>query len=121
MVKSELSSFQRNTPAPFPPLAQLQAGRVAFAVTLPEMLGDAGAGRGVGVGVGIAVELGVGVGVGVAVELGVGVGAGVDGGVDRGVGIAVEGGTEVFAIVRDKRTPMVVSPTPFTPNRYYRG
>lgn len=30
-------------------------------------------------------------------------------------------GTEVFAIVRDKRTPMVVSPTPFTPNRYYRG
>ncbi len=30
-------------------------------------------------------------------------------------------GTEVFAIVRDKRTPMVVSATPFTPNRYYRG
>jgi aminomethyltransferase len=30
-------------------------------------------------------------------------------------------GTEVFAIVRDKRTPMVVSSTPFTPNRYYRG
>ncbi|KQY81032.1 glycine cleavage system aminomethyltransferase GcvT [Pelomonas sp. Root1444] len=30
-------------------------------------------------------------------------------------------GTEVFAIVRDKRTPMTVSPTPFTPNRYYRG
>jgi len=30
-------------------------------------------------------------------------------------------GTEVFAVVRDKRTPMTVSPTPFTPNRYYRG
>ncbi|HEY1128824.1 MAG TPA: glycine cleavage T C-terminal barrel domain-containing protein, partial [Roseateles sp.] len=30
-------------------------------------------------------------------------------------------GTEVFAVVRDKRTPMVVSATPFTPNRYYRG
>ncbi|MCH8855860.1 MAG: glycine cleavage system aminomethyltransferase GcvT [Proteobacteria bacterium] len=30
-------------------------------------------------------------------------------------------GTEVFALVRDKRTPMVVSATPFTPNRYYRG
>jgi len=30
-------------------------------------------------------------------------------------------GTEVFAVVRDKRTPMVVSSTPFTPNRYYRG
>ncbi|MDR7271957.1 aminomethyltransferase [Pelomonas saccharophila] len=30
-------------------------------------------------------------------------------------------GTEVFALVRDKRTPMVVSSTPFTPNRYYRG
>ncbi|MFG6431384.1 glycine cleavage system aminomethyltransferase GcvT [Roseateles sp. LYH14W] len=30
-------------------------------------------------------------------------------------------GAQVFAIVRDKRTPMVVSPTPFTPNRYYRG
>ncbi|MDM4765183.1 glycine cleavage system aminomethyltransferase GcvT [Pelomonas sp. SE-A7] len=30
-------------------------------------------------------------------------------------------GTELFAIVRDKRTPMTVSPTPFTPNRYYRG
>ena len=30
-------------------------------------------------------------------------------------------GTEVFAVVRDKRTPMTVSTTPFTPNRYYRG
>ncbi|MCH7344792.1 glycine cleavage system aminomethyltransferase GcvT [Pelomonas sp. CA6] len=30
-------------------------------------------------------------------------------------------GTEIFALVRDKRTPMTVSPTPFTPNRYYRG
>ncbi|MBV8502291.1 MAG: glycine cleavage system aminomethyltransferase GcvT [Paucibacter sp.] len=30
-------------------------------------------------------------------------------------------GTEVFAIVRDKRTPMTVSPTPFTPNNYFRG
>ncbi|WP_428507652.1 glycine cleavage system aminomethyltransferase GcvT [Roseateles sp.] len=30
-------------------------------------------------------------------------------------------GTEVFAIVRDKRTPMTVSSTPFTPNGYYRG
>ncbi|MFG6449284.1 glycine cleavage system aminomethyltransferase GcvT [Roseateles sp. BYS180W] len=30
-------------------------------------------------------------------------------------------GTEVFALVRDKRTPLTVSATPFTPNRYYRG
>ncbi|MDC6165811.1 glycine cleavage system aminomethyltransferase GcvT [Paucibacter sp. XJ19-41] len=30
-------------------------------------------------------------------------------------------GTQVWAIVRDKRTPMTVSPTPFTPNGYYRG
>ena len=26
-----------------------------------------------------------------------------------------------LTLLRDKRTPMVVSPTPFTPNRYYRG
>jgi aminomethyltransferase len=30
-------------------------------------------------------------------------------------------GTQVFAIVRDKRTPMTVSSTPFTPNNYFRG
>ncbi|HEY4084094.1 MAG TPA: glycine cleavage system aminomethyltransferase GcvT [Burkholderiaceae bacterium] len=30
-------------------------------------------------------------------------------------------GTQVFALVRDKRTPMTVSPTPFTPNNYFRG
>jgi aminomethyltransferase len=30
-------------------------------------------------------------------------------------------GTELFALVRDKRTPMTVCSTPFTPNRYYRG
>jgi aminomethyltransferase len=30
-------------------------------------------------------------------------------------------GTELFALVRDKRTPMTVSPTPFQPTRYYRG
>lgn len=30
-------------------------------------------------------------------------------------------GTEVYAIVRDKRTPMTVSSTPFTPNGYFRG
>ncbi len=30
-------------------------------------------------------------------------------------------GVEVFAIVRDKRTPMTVSSTPFTPNGYFRG
>jgi aminomethyltransferase len=30
-------------------------------------------------------------------------------------------GTQVFALVRDKRTPMTVSSTPFTPNGYYRG
>ena len=30
-------------------------------------------------------------------------------------------GTEFFAVVRDKRTPMTVSPTPFTPNNYFRG
>ncbi|MEL4178295.1 glycine cleavage system aminomethyltransferase GcvT [Roseateles sp. PN1] len=30
-------------------------------------------------------------------------------------------GTQVYAIVRDKRTPMTVSNTPFTPNGYYRG
>ncbi len=30
-------------------------------------------------------------------------------------------GTELFAVVRDKRTPMTVSSTPFTPNGYYRG
>lgn len=30
-------------------------------------------------------------------------------------------GTQVYALVRDKRTPMTVSSTPFTPNGYYRG
>ena len=30
-------------------------------------------------------------------------------------------GTEIFALVRGKAIPMVVSPTPFVPNRYYRG
>lgn len=30
-------------------------------------------------------------------------------------------GTEVWALVRDKRTPMTVSATPFTPNGYFRG
>ena len=30
-------------------------------------------------------------------------------------------GTELFAMVRGKPVPMVVSPTPFVPNRYYRG
>lgn len=30
-------------------------------------------------------------------------------------------GTAVFAIVRDKRVPMTVVSTPFTPNGYYRG
>jgi len=30
-------------------------------------------------------------------------------------------GTAVFAIVRDKRVPMTVTSTPFTPNGYYRG
>lgn len=30
-------------------------------------------------------------------------------------------GSEVFALVRDKRVPMTVCATPFTPNRYYRG
>jgi len=30
-------------------------------------------------------------------------------------------GTAVFALVRDKRVPMTVSPTPFVPNRYHRG
>jgi aminomethyltransferase len=30
-------------------------------------------------------------------------------------------GTEVFALVRDKRTPMTVTATPFTPNGYFRG
>jgi aminomethyltransferase len=30
-------------------------------------------------------------------------------------------GTELFALVRDKRTPMTVSSTPFTPNGYFRG
>jgi aminomethyltransferase len=30
-------------------------------------------------------------------------------------------GTEVFAIVRGKPVAMTVSPTPFVPNRYYRG
>ncbi|WP_077035116.1 glycine cleavage system aminomethyltransferase GcvT [Pelomonas sp. KK5] len=30
-------------------------------------------------------------------------------------------GTQVWAVVRDKRTPMTVSSTPFTPNGYYRG
>lgn len=30
-------------------------------------------------------------------------------------------GTEVFALVRDKRTPMTVTSTPFTPNGYFRG
>lgn len=30
-------------------------------------------------------------------------------------------GTELFALVRDKRTPMTVSATPFAPHRYFRG
>ncbi|MDY0747459.1 glycine cleavage system aminomethyltransferase GcvT [Paucibacter sp. R3-3] len=30
-------------------------------------------------------------------------------------------GTQVWAVVRDKRTPMTVSSTPFTPNGYFRG
>ncbi|MET0517457.1 MAG: glycine cleavage system aminomethyltransferase GcvT [Burkholderiaceae bacterium] len=30
-------------------------------------------------------------------------------------------GTTVWAIVRDKRTPMTVAATPFTPNGYFRG
>ena len=30
-------------------------------------------------------------------------------------------GTQVYALVRDKRTPMMVSSTPFTPNGYFRG
>jgi len=30
-------------------------------------------------------------------------------------------GTQVYAIVRDKRTPMTVASTPFTPNGYFRG
>ena len=30
-------------------------------------------------------------------------------------------GTEIFALVRGKAIPMVVSPTPFVPTRYYRG
>ena len=30
-------------------------------------------------------------------------------------------GTQVFAIVRDKRTPLTVTSTPFTPNGYFRG
>ena len=30
-------------------------------------------------------------------------------------------GNSVFALVRDKRVPMTVVATPFTPNRYYRG
>jgi aminomethyltransferase len=30
-------------------------------------------------------------------------------------------GTQVYALVRDKRTPMTVSSTPFTPNGYFRG
>lgn len=30
-------------------------------------------------------------------------------------------GTQLFALVRDKRTPMTVSSTPFTPNGYFRG
>ncbi|MDN3921599.1 glycine cleavage system aminomethyltransferase GcvT [Roseateles violae] len=30
-------------------------------------------------------------------------------------------GTQVWAIVRDKRTPMTVSSMPFTPNNYFRG
>jgi aminomethyltransferase len=30
-------------------------------------------------------------------------------------------GTQVFAIVRGKRTPMTVASTPFTPNGYFRG
>lgn len=30
-------------------------------------------------------------------------------------------GTELFALVRDKRTPMTVASTPFTPNGYFRG
>ncbi|SEL63165.1 aminomethyltransferase [Roseateles sp. YR242] len=30
-------------------------------------------------------------------------------------------GTQIFAVVRDKRTPMTVASTPFTPNGYFRG
>jgi len=30
-------------------------------------------------------------------------------------------GTPLFAVVRDKRTPMTVASTPFTPNGYFRG
>ena len=30
-------------------------------------------------------------------------------------------GTQIYALVRDKRTPMTVSSTPFTPNGYFRG
>ena len=30
-------------------------------------------------------------------------------------------GTQVYAVVRDKRTPMTVCSTPFTPNGYFRG
>lgn len=30
-------------------------------------------------------------------------------------------GTQLFALVRDKRTPMTVASTPFTPNGYFRG
>ena len=30
-------------------------------------------------------------------------------------------GTEVFAMVRGKPVPMIVTPTPFVPNRYHRG
>ncbi len=29
--------------------------------------------------------------------------------------------TAVYAIVRDKRVAMTVTPLPFVPNRYYRG
>ncbi|TXH40161.1 MAG: glycine cleavage system aminomethyltransferase GcvT [Burkholderiaceae bacterium] len=30
-------------------------------------------------------------------------------------------GTAVFALVRDKKVPMTVAPTPFAPHRYFRG
>jgi aminomethyltransferase len=30
-------------------------------------------------------------------------------------------GTELFAMVRGKPVPMVVTPTPFVPTRYHRG
>jgi aminomethyltransferase len=30
-------------------------------------------------------------------------------------------GSEVYAVVRNKRLPMRVSPMPFAPHRYFRG